>query len=496
MAQLIPLETQGARGRARAFLTLGVGTMMAAGLSVWVALLATATETAILLPGPAQEVIVLAAALVARWLLVGPRGERTVRALFTTGGLLAAAIAVWVRFSWWRLPVGLRLPVEPVVVAALIALALWWIGGRIGASPLDDYAAFRFFGVGVAGLFGGLIADALAGGRGVAALVLGAATVTFFVAAFLTLPAAQLVSVRERGRGRGSPLPPLDRRWAGAAGAATFAIVALALILSATSSGALLTMAADLLGRIPDLLATILSPFIVAAGYLVQALVDLIHHIMGASNGATRPAPPTKLPRPLHSGQHHAAPPIAHVILGAMVAIVVAAIVLALLSRAIGRLSALRHDQAFEEERDSVWSWEEAGAGWQSVLGRLRGRLRRARRAEHAPTGGPPRSTREAYRRLLRRGAALGHARAAPETPQEYLGRLRSVPIPDERDATVLTAAYMRVRYGEEQERPEDVEQAARSWERLDRALRRPATGGQGLAADGVGRSRRRAGHG
>jgi hypothetical protein len=231
-----------------------------------------------------------------------------------------------------------------------------------------------------------------------------------------------------------------------------------------------------LLGRLPDLLVTILSPFIIAAGYLAQTLIDLIRHVTGKPSRASPPAQPPSAPKLLHGQQHQGQPPpIVHVLLGGIIAIVVALIVVALLSRAIGRLSGIRRDQAFEEERDSVWSWEEAGAGWHGVLGRLRRRVRRGRRRAHAAAEGPPRSIREAYRRLLRRGGALGHARAAPETPQEYLGRLHNIPIPDERDATLLTAAYMRVRYGEEPERPEDVEQAARSWERLDQALRPPS---------------------
>jgi hypothetical protein len=65
----------------------------------------------------------------------------------------------------------------------------------------------------------------------------------------------------------------------------------------------------------------------------------------------------------------------------------------------------------------------------------------------------------------------LGYPRAAHVTPQEYLGQLRRVPIPDERDAVLLTSAYIRVRYGDEAERPEDLEQVIHVWERLDRSL-------------------------
>jgi hypothetical protein len=55
--------------------------------------------------------------------------------------------------------------------------------------------------------------------------------------------------------------------------------------------------------------------------------------------------------------------------------VVVALVVLLILSRAVTRLSGLRHDRAFEEERDSVWSRaDEQDAGRADVAGD-RGRL-------------------------------------------------------------------------------------------------------------------------
>jgi hypothetical protein len=98
-------------------------------------------------------------------------------------------------------------------------------------------------------------------------------------------------------------------------------------------------------------------------------------------------------------------------------------------------------------------------------------RLRRPGRPHREHERRPPRTIRAAYRRLLRRGAALGHPRAAHVTPQDYLGHLRRIPIPAERDAALLTTAYMRVRYGDEAEQPEDLEQGLHAWERLDHSL-------------------------
>jgi hypothetical protein len=476
MLDLISSETRAARGWTRVLLILGVGTMVSAWLSLWVALLARMTGSAILLPGLAQEALVLFAAALAWRLQNSALGERMIGTLITFCALVTVLIAVWARFysQWWPFDprwlvrVPSTQPIGPVIATVLIVLVFWWTGSRIGASRLDDYTVFRFFAIGIAGLFGALIL----GGHALSTDTLVIAVVVFFAAAFLTLPAAQLVRVRERGKARGARLPAVDRRWAGTAVAATLAIVLLALLLTALSSGAVLTLALSLLARIRDLLLWVLYPFALVLGYMMQALISLIQALMGHSGAVLRhPVQQPKVPRLPndHQAQGHR-PAVVHAILGGAILLVLSVVVVMVLSRAVGRLAAFRENQAFEEERESVWSWGEAGGAWQGLLGRLRGRLQRHGAARDAAIG-PPRSVREAYRRLLQRAAALGHARGAPETPSEYVARLQHIPIPDEQDAALLTGAYLRVRYGEEAEQPEDIEQAGQAWARLDEAL-------------------------
>ena len=72
-------------------------------------------------------------------------------------------------------------------------------------------------------------------------------------------------------------------------------------------------------------------------------------------------------------------------------------------------------------------------------------------------------------------GLALrGQPRTAPETPHEFLGRLRRIPIANEGDAALLTSVYVRARYGDEIERAVDLEQAIRVLRRLEGALDQP----------------------
>jgi hypothetical protein len=250
-------------------------------------------------------------------------------------------------------------------------------------------------------------------------------------------------------------------------------VILLALFIASSISADLLGAAAAGLARLPDLVAMLLTPLIALGGFLVQILVSLFHGLAGKPRAAQVPSLhlPTfaQLTRGQHGGAH--LPPVLVTTVKGVALVVVALIVLLILSRAVTRLSGLRHDHAFEEERESVWSRAEAAAAWRALMSGLGSRLRCPARPGREDERRAPRTIREAYRRLLRRGAALGHPRPAHETPQEYLGRLRRILIPDERDAALLTSAYMRVRYGDEAERPEDLEQVIHAWERLGRSL-------------------------
>lgn len=503
MLSFVPSGRHGAHGWARAVLILGAGTMTTAWLALWIALFRPSVNEPTLLPWPLQELVILGGGFLSWRLIVTPLGERWVRLFFTLAALLAALVTVWaVYYRAWVLldprwlETLLRAGAAPSAVrssllaTAVAALVLWWAGGRIGASDLDGNDVSRFFRTGLAGLFAGLVVAAAGGAAGRLVGVLSSSVAFFFAAALVTLPVAQLVWVQERGKAAGARPPRLDRRWALTVGSAAAAVLLVALLISSSLSTALISVAISGLARLPDLLTTILTPLFLAGGYVVEALIWLFDALRGQPHAVHPTMPSLRTIAQLTHGQHgRGYLPLALTLTLRWVALVaVALVVLFIVSRAVTRFSGLRHDRPFDEERDSVWSREEAAAAWRALLGRLGARLRRsARRRTDDDMRRPPRTVREAYRRLLRRGAEIGHPRAVDETPQEYLGRLHRVPISDERDATFLTWAYMRVRYGEEAEQPADVEQAVHAWERFDRGLAAfpPGSGPSGPHSNG-----------
>lgn len=485
MLHLIPTTSFGPRGWTRAALIVGTGAMVTAWLGIWAGLLGAAAGTATALPWPAEEAIVLIAAPIARWLLLGPLGERWLRVVFTLAAAPTVFLVMWARYYIRWAPLDPRWLLHAVettraghgadlVVCSVMVLVLWVAGGRIGAGVLDDYEVFRSFGFGLAGLFAGLVLGAMASAQGAAVGAVGPNIVLFFGAAFLTMPLAQFTSAQMRGRALGTAPAALDHRWILTAAGAALAILSLALLLSGTISLALIDGVTAGFGRLPDLLLWVLYPFILIAAYVVQELILFVRGLAGPPHGGTTGQPPIHPPpRPLTThGTHTAAhpPPLFHLALEWVALILIAAIIVIVVSRAIGRLGGLRREQSFEEERDSVWSWREARVDWRGLFS-WRGALHHKRGMVHDDTG-PPRTVREAYRRLLRFGAGLGVPRAAPETPLEYLGRWHGAPLPDERDAAILTAAYARARYGEDAEGAEEIEHAVGAWARLDGAVR------------------------
>lgn len=93
---------------------------------------------------------------------------------------------------------------------------------------------------------------------------------------------------------------------------------------------------------------------------------------------------------------------------------------------------------------------------------------RLSRRIEHLlARGRGDRSVRELYRRLLAWGASRGHGRKPSATPNEYLGILCAAWPPLEGDFRTLTESYLRVRYGGLAVGEDELEAAARGWQRI-----------------------------
>lgn len=82
-------------------------------------------------------------------------------------------------------------------------------------------------------------------------------------------------------------------------------------------------------------------------------------------------------------------------------------------------------------------------------------------------------SVRRIYQQMTKAAAGLGYPRDPSETPYEYLADLTEVWPEGTLEAELITAAYVRVRYGELPESQEEVDEIVAAWRRLERS--RPA---------------------
>ena len=92
---------------------------------------------------------------------------------------------------------------------------------------------------------------------------------------------------------------------------------------------------------------------------------------------------------------------------------------------------------------------------------RLFQRLRRWRRWRAAAT------VRQLYRSMCAEAAARGFPRNLSQTPYEYLATLSEVWPAAQDDVRLITGAYVRVRYGEVPESPEELDGLRSAWQRL-----------------------------
>jgi hypothetical protein len=68
---------------------------------------------------------------------------------------------------------------------------------------------------------------------------------------------------------------------------------------------------------------------------------------------------------------------------------------------------------------------------------------------------------------MCRTAAAAGFPRGAAETPYEYITTLHSVWPDNNSEITLITEAYIRVRYGEIPETENELQEIKSSWQQL-----------------------------
>lgn len=371
---------------------------------------------------------------------------------------------------------------EPTALAVgfWAGLGLYWRGITVGTAEADYDDLYREFSVGLGAQVVLFFVNRLRPDPAVGQVTLGYLVVLATVA-LAALALARLDEVLRRVRRAGGEGPGLSGPWLLTLAATVVAILAGALaaafvVLQEPPAG--VRAALGLLGQLlMGALFVILLPLGLLAELLVIVLGPLVRRFwfqlqvptlsqFGEEAGQARPGPVELLPPAVLQG------------LRWLLVAAILVLALGLVALAVTRYRRRRAEAEVEEVRQSLWSWREALAGLRARLRALLDRLR-PKRVSPAPAGVGPglspeaRTVREIYREFLKLMGELGRPHRPDETPFEFLARVRSDLPGVEAEAEEVTAAYVRVRYGE---RPLPRPAAGRireAWVKIRRSLRR-----------------------
>lgn len=159
------------------------------------------------------------------------------------------------------------------------------------------------------------------------------------------------------------------------------------------------------------------------------------------------------------------------------VAIVIVAVIVFFLAKAVGRFRDRRRLDEFDEIHESLFSWAGLKDDLKAMLDNMKNRLTikrpPRRRRSFADDLSGTLDVREIYRRVLREASISGLPRRPHETTEEYARRVGHL-VPDSVESLDgITDAYDGVRYGEKPLRQEQVGGTNRWWQSLRGVLRK-----------------------
>jgi hypothetical protein len=458
----------------RLSLNLGLVAMEVCWLVPWAVLLGLWTDASRfnqLLSPPSIVAIVVLGSLSTQALGRWAASSRAMRVALVGSGIVVSLLAVRLDqysatngLEWLGLLIGslavMLGQVSPPALAFGLGLFLWWRGVRLGiqtASYTDVESAFRW-GIGL--LLAILLIVAISTRPSVLP-VLEAKTAPFVVAFFffslVTLALGRLESLRTRTRALA-----VNSQWLGMLVFVAGAVVLLALLVGQLVSFDLLIVATrplfDLLGLVILVLMYIV---VIPLAYIVELLIYFILSLVNADPTRQPPQPytPGEVDNLLQRLLSQSLSPELLTALKAVGAALVLGVALLVIARALARWRSSSADaDAAGEERDSLW---EPGRLKRALIAWLRALFRRggpvladvsAQAAVSARGSAMPAlaSVRELYRQLLGLGETAGARRLPITTPLEHLPALQHRLEP-EADIARLTAAYVEVRYAEQE---------------------------------------------
>jgi hypothetical protein len=355
----------------------------------------------------------------------------------------------------------------PLFAAVLAAIA-WWRGLGAGSDPepFRPAALRRLTQLAWVALTVELVIAALGHGRAASdALTSGRVAVPVaMVSGLLAVAAGEIEQARRTAIRRGGRAPGRGA-WLAFAGAATLAIVIVALVIGGLiGQDAWHILAWPIVSGLWLLSQALLYALIAFAFLVFLIIYPLIWLIRYLLNGGEPPKRPEAMPAPTNfnqfadRAQHGASPALLDALRIGLIAVVIIVCAIVLL-RALRRYRGIDQDEEADEARESLWSRDLARA-------QLRGLFSRKRAARATPKidlTKEPASVREAFLMLAVLADRDEIGRLPAESATDFAVRLArtwpdtATPVAD------LTERYLRVRYGEQRDEL-DISAARSAW--------------------------------
>jgi hypothetical protein len=390
-----------------------------------------------------------------------------------------------------RLMLGSFSRIEPLVVALLIAVLLWWRGISLGRSSLNADDIYRYFVIGIIALVLVILANAstrtLGAGFQFDYTSLWVHLAGFFFFGLLAMAISNLDSIQQKMTAEGKS-PALNRRWLTILVTVIGGIVTIGIIIASTVSADVVTFFSRVMNAFSDIFFRILGYIFLPFGYLVEWLYQVGMRIINFFRGQNpEPFKIEGLGEMMEKPEEAITtglPPEVLMVLKWLFFILIAAGLIYLLSRAVFRYTSFREKGDVDEVHESLWSWDLFKADLNLLLNRLR-RMAPSGKPQAEPVPLPAwysdsftemLTIRQIYECLLWETSRISLPRRHYETPGEYARRLGHN-VPESRELLdEITGIYVEARYGEKETRSAILAHANSLWQSLRRLLRRPET--------------------
>jgi hypothetical protein len=342
-----------------------------------------------------------------------------------------------------------------------LALALIWLvfrGYVYGRQGVGRFAVFSFFRLGI-GMFlvYGLLS--LSGSRDLPGIGM------FSLFLFATLMAMAASRVSFLGRIRGGRRNPFTRQWLGSISGAVVSAVGTGLLVAMLVIGRLQTLILFIIGAF---LTLVFTPVLLLLGLLIHVPVPEMALPSATPEASLAPGEfnPDTLNQALEPVKALPANLQGYVIMaGIVLGLVVLALMLWAVTSSVRRLVGNPEVEYIAQRGDLVEMLrKQAGDQLRQPGDWLANRLGKRQRVQAATR------IRQLYVDLLTLSDTLSIPRLEVQTPLEFLPTLQNNLPTVQEPLTLITQAYLKVRYGEMPETREEILAVESAWEQVQRA--------------------------